>query len=279
MRNWNAGGMVAAAVLGAVLAAAVAHGEEGKLVAELNGEAINEADLHLVESELGSELAQVGQAQRRAMLLRYLIDTRLLAKAALDQGLDKSDAFARRLDYLRQEALRDIYVEKHVDESIDEKQLRDIYDREYAGAAPDEEVHARHILLKSEDEAKAIVKRLEAGEDFVALAAAASIGPSGKSGGDLGWFGRGQMPKSFEDAAFALQPGQVSPPVESPLGWHVFKLEERRQRPAPTFAEVAEQIKAPLLQQKARELIDKLRGQSRIDIPDAELANQLKQME
>jgi peptidyl-prolyl cis-trans isomerase C len=279
MRRAWAARLPALALVSLLLWAPGAAGEERKVVATVNGDPVYEDEMRYAESEIAADLAQVGEEQRRAVVLQYIVNTRLLAKAAVGEGLDKDAAFTRRLDYYRQQALRDAYVDKNVDNAIGDDQLRPIYDAEFAAGQPEEEVHARHILLKTEDEAKAVIKRLAGGEDFVTLAKSLSVGPSGADGGELGWFGRGQMAKSFEDAAFGLQPGQLSPPVESRFGWHVIKVEERRQRPVPGFDEVKDQIRAPLVQEKARELIRQLRQQAKLDVPDAALAKQLQALD
>ncbi len=90
------------------------------------------------------------------------------------------------------------------------------------------QVHAFHILVKTEEEAKQIVSDLNSGANFTRLAQMKSICPSAKRGGDLGWFGRGKMVKEFENAAFALRSGQTSSPVKTEFGWHVIKVAEAR---------------------------------------------------
>ena len=148
---------------------------------------------------------------------------------------------------------------------------RAAYDEQIGKLKPEAEVHARHILVKTEDEAKDLVKQLRAGADFNELAKKSSDGPSSHTGGDLGYFARGQMVKTFEDAAFALEPGQISDPIKSEFGWHVIKVEDRRNRPAPSFEEVKDQITASLIQAQLKDTVQKLRSSASVDIIDPEL--------
>jgi peptidyl-prolyl cis-trans isomerase C len=135
---------------------------------------------------------------------------------------------------------------------------------------PEQEIHARHILVKTEDEAKEIAERLKKGEDFAALAKEKSQDP-GAEGGDLGFFTRGQMVKPFEDAAFALDVGQVSDPVQTPFGWHIIKVEEKRDQPLPNFDQVKDAIIAQLVQNKAQEVVGTLRKAATVEVVDPTL--------
>src|SRR6185369_745764 len=128
-----------------------------------------------------------------------------------------------------------------------------LYDQKVAGMKPEEEIHARHILVSTEAEAKEIKERLEKGEDFATVAKEKSKDPSAE-GGDLGFFTRGQMLKPFEDAAFSLDVGKISDPVQTQFGWHIIKVEEKRDQPLPSFDQVKEAIMAQLVQEKAQEV-------------------------
>lgn len=136
--------------------------------------------------------------------------------------------------------------------AVSDEALQKIYDEKYAKAAPAKEYHARHILVATEDEAKAVAAELDKGGDFAKLAEEKSSDSSGKNGGDLGWFGLGMMVKPFEDAVVALEPGKVSDPVKSDFGWHIIKLEEVRDATPPKLDEVRDEL-AGELQQKAIE--------------------------
>ena len=141
---------------------------------------------------------------------------------------------------------------------------------------PEQEIHARHILVDTEDEAKEIQERLKKGEDFATVAKEKSKDPNAE-GGDLGFFARGQMLKPFEDAAFALEVGKISDPVQTQFGWHIIKVEEKRDRPLPTFDQVKEAIIAQLMQQKAQEAVTGLHDAAKIEVVDPEIKKSMQE--
>lgn len=126
------------------------------------------------------------------------------------------------------------------------EEIQAAYDEKYDGAIPDSEYDAAHILVKTREEAVALIAQLEDGADFAALAKEHSTGPSGPSGGALGWFGKGQMVKPFEDAVLELAVGEVSPPVETRFGWHVVKLNDMRNVAIPTLDEIRNELIAEI---------------------------------
>jgi peptidyl-prolyl cis-trans isomerase C len=140
---------------------------------------------------------------------------------------------------------------------------------------PEEEIHARHILVATEAEAKEVQERLKKGEDFATVAKEKSKDPSAE-GGDLGFFGRGQMLKPFEDAAFQLKEGEISNPVQTQFGWHIIKIEEKRTRPLPTFDQVKDTIVSQLTQQKAKQTLKDLNDAAKIDVKDPEIKKSMQ---
>ena len=139
----------------------------------------------------------------------------------------------------------------------------------------EQELHARHILVATEAEAKEIAERLKKGEDFATLAKEKSQ-DTGAEGGDLGFFTRGQMLKPFEEAAFALDVGEISDPVQTQFGWHIIKVEEKRDQPLPTFDQVKEAIMSQLVQAKAQEVVTGLRDSATIEVVDPELKKSME---
>ncbi len=133
-----------------------------------------------------------------------------IAKVAEADGVDKTDDFKKRLEFLRERELHNAYFRKYVVNTVTDDEIKARYDAEIKKIPPQEEIHARHILVKTEDEAKAIIKDLDAGKDFAELAKAKSSDPNKSEGGDLGYFGKGRMVKEFEDAAFALKKGEYT---------------------------------------------------------------------
>ncbi|HEU0017026.1 MAG TPA: peptidylprolyl isomerase, partial [Methyloceanibacter sp.] len=211
------------------------------VVATINGVDIKQSDLDFAATEVGAQLANFPPDDRRRMLLQFVIENELMAEAAVKAGLDSGQAFEDRLKYHRRRTLRDAYFDKSVRNAVPEEEAKKIYDQKVAGMKPEEEIHARHILVATEAEAKEIQERLKKGEDFATVAKEKSKDPSAE-GGDLGFFGRGQMLKPFEDAAFQLKEGEISNPVRTQFGWHIIKVEEKRTRPLPTFDQVKDTI-------------------------------------
>jgi peptidyl-prolyl cis-trans isomerase C len=240
-------------------------------VAKVNGADITDAELAFAEAEVGAEIAGLPPESRRRVLVEYLIEAHLFADEANKGQLTAGKDFEDRLAYYKLRAMRDAFYEKKVRGGVSEAQARAAYDEQIGKLKPEQEVHARHILVKTEDEAKDLVKQLKAGADFKELAQKSSDGGSAHSGGDLGYFSRGQMVKIFEDAAFALEPGQISDPIKSEFGWHVIKVEDKRTKAAPAFEEVKDQITASLTQAQLKDTVQKLRSSATVDILDPDL--------
>ena len=248
------------------------------IVATIGGETITEADIAFAAEDLQQELAQMPSEERRAFLVTVLIDMKVMAKAALDQQMDQTETFKRRLRYLEERALRRAYFAETIAAGVTPDAVQKAYEAFVAAFQSQEEVHARHILVASKEDADAIKAELAAGKPFEQLATEKSTDPSGaQNGGDLGFFGRGMMVKSFEDAAFALaEPGQISEPVESQFGWHIIKLEEKRQSQPPTIEEVGPQLQQQVMFQAFEASVSKLKEGLAIDIPDPVLAEGVK---
>jgi peptidyl-prolyl cis-trans isomerase C len=242
---------------------------EDKVMAKVNGLEITESDLALAEAEIGSDLGNLPDATKRRVLVEYLIETNLFATAAEADKLASGPDFDKRLAYWRKRALRDSYFDKAVRSGVGEESAKALYENQVKGLPPEEEVQARHILVEAEDKAKEIADKLANGADFAALAKENSTDPGSKDdGGMLGYFGRGQMVPSFEEAAFALQKGEISKPVQSQFGWHIIKVEDRRQRPPPAFEEVKDRIIGSMIQSKAQSVANDLRSKAEIEYVD-----------
>lgn len=234
------------------------------VVAQINGVDIKQSDLDFAASEVGAQLANFPPEDRRRMLLQFVIENELMAEAAAKAGLDSGQSFEDRIKYHRRRALRDAYFDKSVRNAVPDEEAKKIYDQKVAGMKPEEEIHARHILVATEAEAKEVKERLQKGEDFATVAKEKSKDPSAE-GGDLGFFSRGQMLKPFEDAAFALKEGEISDPVQTQFGWHIIKVEDKRTKPTPTFDQVKTQIDNYIAHRAQAALVDKLRGGANIE--------------
>lgn len=255
--------------------------QEDKVVATVNGLQITEQDLAMAVSDLDQQFAKLPEDQRRGAALSALIEIRLVASEALAKGLDKDAAFKRRIEFLQQRALHSEVVDKEIAAKITDEDVRKRYDTEIAAAPPVNEVHARHILVKTKEEAEAIIKELDGGADFQKLANEKTNDPSGKSsGGDLGYFGPGQMVPEFEKAAMALDVGAYTKvPVETQFGWHVIRVEDKRAKQPPAFDDVKEQIRSVLLRDRYFELVKTLRGAAKVEVTDPELKKAVDQVD
>jgi peptidyl-prolyl cis-trans isomerase C len=155
--------------------------------------------------------------------------------------------------------------------ALTDEAMREVYNDAVKSMSGQEEVRARHILVETEEEAKAILEQLKAGADFATLAKEKSKDPGGADGGDLGYFSKDQMVPEFSEVAFKMYPGQLSNPVKTQFGWHIIKLEDKRTKPVPSFEQVRERIEAFITRKAQSELIAKLRQGAkieRIDPPD-----------
>lgn len=255
--------------------------QDDKVIATVGGETITEADLTLALADLDQQFARLPAEQKRAAALSAVIEIKLLAADAKAKGLDQSDDFKRRMAFLQQRALHSEVIGKEVEAKITDAEIRKRYDTEIATAPPANEVHARHILVKTREEAAAIVKQLDGGAKFEDIAKEkSSDAGSGTQGGDLGWFGAGQMVPEFEKAAFALEIGAYTKePVQSQFGWHVIKLEDKRAQQPPAFDQVKEQLRSVLLRDKYFELVKSLRTAGKVEITDPELKKGVEAIE
>lgn len=243
------------------------------VVATVAGEEITEADLAFAAEDLQQELAQMPPADRKAFLITVLIDMKVMAKAARDAQMDQSDIFKRRLAYLEERALRRAFFAEKIASEVTDEAITAAYEDMISGFEPQEELNAKHILVATKEDADAVKAEIESGKPFEVLAMEKSTDPSAaQNGGDLGFFQRGQMVKPFEDAAFALEPGEVSDPVESQFGWHVISVVEKRQSAPPSLDELRPQLQQQVMFQAFEDSVGTLKDGITIDIPDAALA-------
>jgi peptidyl-prolyl cis-trans isomerase C len=206
----------------------VAFADASKVVAKVDGVSITEADVELAREELSGQLGQIPPEQQRRILVEFLIENQLIAKAAEDGKAGTSEDFKQRMDYWRRRALRDSYFQDYIENQVSDSDAQAFYDREVKSKAG-EQIKASHILVANEDKAKEIYELLVHDGDFAELAKKHSLDPGSKvNGGDLGFFGKGRMVPAFEKAAFALKDDEISEPVKSQFGWHIIKAVDFR---------------------------------------------------
>ncbi|HEX9168272.1 MAG TPA: peptidylprolyl isomerase, partial [Roseiarcus sp.] len=233
------------------------------------GSEIRQSDVNLAEEELGPSLAQMDPSAKKENVLAFLIDMKIVAKAAEDKKIEDRPEFKSRLAFARSRLLMDNLLASEGKAATTDDAMKKVYDEAAKQIEGEQEVHARHILVETEDEAKAIETQLKNGADFATLAKAKSKDPGGASdGGDLGFFTKDQMVPEFSAVAFSLEPGKISDPVKSQFGWHIIKVEEKRNRKAPDFAQVKPQIENYVTRKAQAEYVAKLREGAKIERMD-----------
>ncbi len=246
--------------------AAVPAVDPAKVVARVNGIEITEGDLAIAAEDPALQMPNVPDEQKRELLTGYMIDLKLGARAAEAAKVGSGAEFARKLAYNRDKTLLDAYLDQEAKKAVTPEAARKLYDETVKSVPVEQEVRARHILVENEDEAKKIATRVKGGEDFAKVAGEVSKDPGSKTdGGDLGFFTKDRMVEPFAEAAFKLEPGQISDPVKSQFGWHVIKVEEKRTKPAPTFEETKDQVETYLARKAQQDLIMGLRKDAKIE--------------
>ena len=238
---------------------------EDKVLAKVNGSEIRQSDVALAEEELGPSLAQMDPATKDENVLAFLIDMKIVAKAAEDKKIQDNDDFKKRLAFTRNRLLMDSLLASEGKAATNDEAMKKVYEEASKQISGEQEVRARHILVETEDEAKAIEEELKKGADFAELAKKKSKDPGASDGGDLGFFTKEQMVPEFSAAAFALEPGKISDPVKSQFGWHVIKVEEKRNRKPPDFDQVKGQIETYVTRKAQAEYVGKLREAAKIE--------------
>lgn len=239
---------------------------QDKVVAKVNGIEIKESDMIAAEEEIGQNAQQLPLEQKREFILNFLIDMQLASKAAEMKGLDKTPAFIKKLAVSRQKLLVETLLDVDAKAKVTDAAIKAVYDDEIKKLKPEEEVSARHILVATEEEAKALMVKLKAGGDFAALAKELSKDTgSGADGGSLGWFTKGKMVPEFEEAAFKGEKGKVLEPVKSQFGWHIIKVEDKRMQEPPKLDQVKPQIEEYLLRKAQNDMVTSMRATAKIE--------------
>src|SRR4030088_1636626 len=257
-------GLASAAVTGCLAMVLLASGplraeDANPVLAKVNGAEIRQSDVALAEEELGPSLAQMDPATKKDNVLSFLIDMKIVAKAAEDKKVENNEDFKKRLAFTRNRLLMDSLLATEGKAATTDDAMKKVYEDASKQITGEQEVHARHVLVETEDEAKAVAEELKKGADFAELAKKKSKDPGASDGGDLGFFTKDQMVPEFSAVAFALEPGKVSDPVKSQFGWHVIKVEEKRNRQAPAFEQVKAQIETYVTRKAQADYVAKLR--------------------
>jgi len=224
------------------------------IVANVNNEDISLETMIHAMNELPPEIQSQPFMSYYEDLLERVIDIKLFAQEGKKMKLDEEPSVRAAIDFVIEKVLMQAFLSKYVQENIKEENIKASYNNFIADETSREEIKASHILMDTESEAIDVINMLNDGDDFAELAKNKSTGPSGPSGGDLGWFKRGQMVPPFEKAAFSLNKNEISQrPVQTQFGWHVIKIFDKRIPEAPSY----ESMKSKLIQDLERKIVSK----------------------
>jgi peptidyl-prolyl cis-trans isomerase C len=263
----SAFGLIAAALF-AVLSAGPARSQSDPVIAKVNGAEIHESDLAMAEEDVGQnqQLQALTGDARRDYLVSYLADVMLAAKAAEGKKVGDQKEFKSRLAFIRNKLLMETLLQQEGKAALTPDATKKVYDEAVKQMGNEQEVRARHILVPSEDEAKAVLAEIKKGTDFAELAKQKSKDPGAAAeGGDLGYFGKEQMVPEFAEAAFKMDKGQVSDPIKTLFCWHIIKVEDKRTKPAPEFDKVKDQVETYVVRKAQADYIHKLQESAKIE--------------
>ena len=239
------------------------------VVAKIGGIDVTQAEITLAEEGLDANYAKLPAEQRRLAALAALLDIKSIAIKAKQAKVDETADFKTRVAFLADRTLHDAYFKTEIADKITDADVKARYDKEVSATKPENEVRARHILVKTEDEAKSIIEEIEAGGNFEEIAKAKSTDGAAAQGGDLGYFGRGQMVPEFEKAVMDLKPGEYSKaPVKTQFGFHVVKVEDVRAKQPPAFDQVKDQVKDVVMREKYIETVRAWRDELKVEYVD-----------
>ena len=243
-----------------------ATAEEDPVVAKVNGTEIHRSQALEVRRRLPAQMQQVPDELILPVLVNIVIDTKLVAAEGRRQNLQNDPEVVEQMAKLEELILEQFLISRTIEKSLTDEAVKKRYDKMVEETKGEEEIHARHILVEKEEEAKELIAELKKGADFAELAKGKSTGPTGPGGGDLGYFGKGDMVPAFSDAAFALKTGAFTEePVQTQFGWHVIKVEDRRAKEPPAFDEVADQIRGEVAREIRAAYIEGLREKATIE--------------
>lgn len=251
-----------ALMAGLALPAHAADPTADTVVARVNGTEITLGHMIALREQLPEQYLQLPDDVLFNGVLDQLIQQLTVAQVA-EGELSRRDRLV--LDNNRRGYLTGAVLDRAAETGVTDEALQKLFDEKYGKVAPGTEYHAAHILLETEEAAKAIKAELDAGADFAKLAQEKSTGPSGPNGGDLGWFGPGMMVQAFEDAVTALKPGETSGPVQTEFGWHVIRLIETRNAAAPTLNDKRQELTQELQQAVIAARLAELTGAATVE--------------
>lgn len=243
------------------------------VVAIVDGDSIHLSELISAKGSMQQQQAREAPLEQiYPSLLDQLVERRIVTHAATTARIEDDPEVRMRVARARENVLLEAFMSKRIAVEISDEKLRQRYQRQIAGGGGggEEEVHARHILLVSEADARAVLGEIAKGAEFTELARKRSKGPSAPRGGDLGFFRRRQMVPEFSEAAFALGAGEVSEPVKTQFGWHVIQVVEKRRAEPPAFEQVVEKLRSEVAREAVLAVVAELRSKADVQLFNAD---------
>ena len=236
------------------------------VIAKVDGVEIRQSDLTLAEEDIGQNAPPMPPEAKRDYLVAYLADVMLVAKAAEGKKISDNKDFKSRLAFIRNKLLMEQMLQSEGKAAVNDASMRKVYDEAVKQMSEEQEVRARHILVQTENEAKAVLAELNKGTDFAELAKQRSKDPAAAAqGGDLGYFTKEQMVPEFAEVAFKLEKGKLSDPVKSQFGWHIIQVQDKRSKTPPEFEQVKDQVETYVVRRAQAEFVTKLREGAKIE--------------
>jgi peptidyl-prolyl cis-trans isomerase C len=258
--------VLALAALLLLAPSAAPRAQDDPVIARVNGVDIRQSDIALADEEVGGTMPAMPPEQKREYLITYLTDVIIVSQAAEQQKYGDRPEVKRQLAFERNKVLMEALLQNTAKAAETDAEMHKVYDEAVKEMGTEQEVHARHILVETEAEAKAIEVELKKGADFAEEAKKKSKDPSAATnGGDLGYFTKDQMVPEFTEAAFKLDKGQISDPIHTQFGWHIIKVEDKRAKPTPSYEEVKSQVQNYIARRAQAQLVDSLHKTARIE--------------
>lgn len=237
------------------------------IVATINGQPVRLSELEIAQQSLPAQYRSMPLQAVFPALLERIIDSKLVVQEGKKSKTNEDAAFKKRMAFVEEQVLQDFWIQREIAKMVTAEKIQQRYQERLKAMPSEEEVHARHILVSTEDEAKALIAELKKGAAFDKLAKEKSTDKaSGAEGGDLGWFKKSDMVKEFADAAFNLKKGELSEtPIKTQFGYHIIQLDDRRTAPPPALEELSDQIREELAREAVTAQLDKLRAGAKIE--------------
>ncbi len=237
------------------------------VLATVNGTEITLGHVIVLRQQLPQEYQNLPDEVLFEGIINQLVEQTLLADYVAANVTDIPLEVELSLANEKRALFAAVQIDAVANREISDEALQAAYDEQYGNLPAEPEFNASHILVETEEEAQALIETLNGGADFAELAKEKSTGPTGPNGGALGWFGLGQMVEPFEAAVVEMEVGSISAPVQTQFGWHVLKLNDKRDKPAPTLEETTTSLMDSLRQQAVEAEITALSDAAEITRP------------